>query len=86
MDISVDACLLRTPLEESWRMSIYQHVSISFSLDEFNIKINGEVYRIGHDRTNPDSKDTVLVMIKFDSADQQDKKFLEMIDELEKRW
>lgn len=86
IDISLDACLVRAPLEESWRMSIYQHTRISFVLEEFNIEVSGEVYRIGHDRNNPVTKDTVLVMIKFDNADQQDADFIEMIDELEKRW
>jgi len=86
VDISLDACLLRVPLEDSWRMSIYQNTRISFALEEFNLKVNGEVYRIGHDRANPDSKDTVLVMFKFANSDQQDKDFIEMIDELEKRW
>ena len=86
IDISIDGCLLRAPIEISRQISIYQYAQVSLAIDEFNIQVNGEVYRIGHDRTNPDNKDTVLVMIKFSSSDQQDRGLQELVDELEKRW
>ena len=48
--------------------------------------VHGEVYRIGHDRTNPENKDTVLIMIKFSDSEQQDRELQELVDELGKRW
>jgi DNA-binding response OmpR family regulator len=86
IDLSIDGCLFRVPIETSRQISIYQSTQVSLAIDEFNIQVNGEVYRIGHDRTNPDNKDTVLVMIKFSSSDQQNRGLQELVDELEKRW
>lgn len=86
VDISIDGCLFRTPLETSRQISIYQHVTISLNIDEFNMQVHGEVYRIGHDRTIPENRNTVLVMIKFNDLEQQGRELQELVDELEKRW
>lgn len=86
VDISIDGCLFRVPLEDSWRMSIYQQVLVSLDIDEFNMAVHGEVYRIGHDRVVPDNKDSVLVMIKFSNSEQQGRELQELVDELGKRW
>jgi DNA-binding response OmpR family regulator len=86
VDISIDGCLFRAPIGTSRQLSIYQAVQVSLAIDEFNLEVHGEIYRIGHDRINPDKKDTVLVMIKFSSTDQQDRELQELVDELGKRW
>lgn len=86
IDISIDGCLFRAPIEISREISIYQHAKVSLTIDEFDTHVHGEVYRIGHDRTNPYNKDTVLIMIKFSSSDQQGRELQELVDELEKRW
>jgi len=86
VDISIDGCLLRTPVETSWHFSVYQHVQVYLNIDEFNMQLHGEVYRIGHDRAFLDSKDNVLILIKFSNSDQQDMKVQEMVDDLGKRW
>ncbi|MCW8964838.1 MAG: response regulator [Gammaproteobacteria bacterium] len=86
IDISIDGCLLRAPLETSWHFSIYQQIQVSLTIEEFNMPVHGEVYRIGHDRTNPENKDTVLIMIKFSDSEQQDRELQELVDELGKRW
>jgi len=86
IDISIDGCLFQAPIEISRQISIYQNTQVSLNIDEFNMQIHGEVYRIGHDRGNPENKDTVLIMIKFSNSDQQGREFQELVDELDKRW
>lgn len=85
-DISLDGCLLRVPLEISDQIRIYQDARIWFAIDEFNVDIHGQVYRIGQDRLYPGNNDTVLVMVKFSQTHQEKRDFLELIDELEQRW
>jgi len=86
VDISIDGYLLRVPLETSQQISIYQAVEVTLKIDEFNVRATGEVYRIGHDRPIPESKDTVLVMIKFAGSAQQENEIQDLIDELSRRW
>ena len=46
------------PLESSKQFFIYQKTVLSLHIDEFNIQINGEIYRIGHDRPIPENLDS----------------------------
>lgn len=86
VDISIDGCLFRIPLETSRELSVYQPADVRLAIDEFDIKVNGEVYRLGHDRARPDTKDTVLAMIKLSQPDRQSRALEELMDELGRRW
>lgn len=86
VDISIDGCLLRAKIDVSRKFTIYQETVVSLKIDEFNILINGEVYRIGHDRPIPEKHDSVLIMIKFNGSNQQNDALQEVIDELNQRW
>ena len=86
VDISIDGCLLRVPIETSKQIIIYQQTVLALKIDEFNIQVNGEIYRIGHDRPIPENHDSVLIMIKFTGSQQQNNELQEVIDELGKRW
>jgi len=78
--------ILRAKLEVSRQFTIYQQTTVSLKIDEFNIQINGEVNRIGHDRPIPKKYDSVLIMIKFNGSDQQNDALQDLIDELNQRW
>ena len=86
VDISIDGCLFRIPVETCRELNIYQPAEIRLAIDEFDIKVHGEVYRLGHDRARPDTRDTVLAMIKFSNTDQQSRALEELMDELSRRW
>ena len=86
VDISIDGCLLRASLGDSGQMSIYQQVSMLLNIDEFRLSAMGEIYRIGHDRPIPENKDTVLIMVKFNGNEQQDRVVQDLIDHLGKHW
>ncbi|TNF95866.1 MAG: hypothetical protein EP297_11480 [Gammaproteobacteria bacterium] len=86
VDISIDACLFRVPIKTSRKISIYQQAQVSLSVDELHMRANGEVYRIGQCRNNPEKKDAALVMIKFNESEQHNREIHEVLDELGKRW
>ncbi len=86
VDISIDGCLLRAHIDDSRRFNIYQQTTVQFKIDEFNLPLSGEVYRIGHDRPIPEARDTVLIMIKFGESKTQYSALQEVIDELNQRW
>ncbi len=86
VDISIDGCLLRVPLEVSRQFYIYQKAVVSINIEEFKTRIDGEIYRIGHDRPIPEKRDSVLLMIKFNGSAKQNDALQEVIDELGKRW
>ena len=86
VDISIDGCLFRVPLETSKQISIYQPTTVMLHIDEFNFRAYGEVYRIGHDRPVPQHKDSVLVMIRLSGSEQQEREVQDLIDEIGKRW
>ena len=85
VDISIDGCLLRAPIDICQQVSIYQKAMVSIKIDEFDIKAAGEVYRIGQDRPVPEDRNTVLLMIRF-SDSEPDQQIQELVDELGKRW
>ena len=86
VDISIDGCLLRVPIKESQHFSIYLETALSLNIDELNLQVKGEIYRIGHDRPVPEHRDSVLIMMKFTDSEQQIIELQEIIDELGKRW
>jgi response regulator RpfG family c-di-GMP phosphodiesterase len=86
VDLSIDGCLCRTPIEVSRQISIYQEAEVNLSTGEFNMLTHGHVYRIGQCRSDPNNKKMVLVMIKFSETDQEDRQIQETLDELGKRW
>lgn len=86
VDVSIDGCLFRAPIEFGQRIRIYQRASLSLRIDEFDIEADGEVYRIGHDRPIPEHRDTILIMIKFTGEERQQREIQELVDELAKRW
>lgn len=86
VDISIDGCLFRVPLETSRQISIYQHASVALNIDEFDILADGEVYRIGYDKPTPQLKSSVLVMIRLSGNEQQERDVHELLDVLGKRW
>lgn len=86
VDFSIDGCLLRAPTEFSHEIKIYDTARVSLTIDEFNMQLNGEVFRIGADLNYPENKDSALVMISFEPAEKDSREFLELVDDLGKRW
>ena len=86
VDISIDGCLFRMSLDMSRKLYVYQKAIVSLVIDEFDIKVVSEIYRIGHDRPIPEARDTVLVMFKFLVDEEQDRDLSDLVDELGRRW
>jgi CheY-like chemotaxis protein len=86
VDISIDGCLFRMSLETSKTLHIYQQARISLNIEEFDLEAWGELYRIGHDRPVPETRDSVLVMFKFIGSDVQERELTDLVDELARRW
>ncbi len=86
VDISIDGCLLRAPLTICDQLRIYQHARITLSIEEFDIRAEGEVSRIGQDRNQPARRDQVLVMVRFNASSKQDRKVQDLLDSLAQRW
>jgi CheY-like chemotaxis protein len=86
VNISLDGCLFRVPVEASHDIRIYEPVLVYLSIEEFDVQVHGEIYRIGPDLTYPEIKETVLIMVMFNALAQETREVLELIDDLGKRW
>jgi len=87
VDISISACLLRLPIEVTRQIGIYDQCLLDINIDEFAVKILGELVRIGHDELHPGDQTSVLVVMRFiDTQLEHVEKLQIMIDELGLRW
>ncbi len=87
VDISITACLLRLPIENTREIGIYEQCLLDINIDEFTIKVMAELVRIGHDELRPGNKKSVLVVMNFiDTQLEHVTKLQLMIDELGLRW
>lgn len=86
VDISIDGCFLRVPIKNSHEMKIFESTVVYLSIDEYSIEVQGEIFRISPDFSYPEIKETVLVMIMFNTSAQETRELQELIDDLGKRW
>lgn len=86
VDISLDGCLLRAPLDFAAGLKIYQHAMVLLEVDEFDVRSSGAIVRIGADRPLPVNRDSVLILLRFDGENLQRRELVDLIDELGKRW
>jgi hypothetical protein len=86
VDLSIDGCLFRVPIKNSRKFVVCQPAVVDLTIEEFNMQVHGDVYRITVDTDYPQNKDTALVMIMFGAMERDNKDLQEMIDILGKRW
>ena len=86
VDFSIDGCLLRAPVDISHEIKIYDDAHVWLKIDEFDMQIDGEVFRIGADLTYPESKESALIMVSFDPTKKDSREFIDLVDDLGKRW
>ncbi len=87
VDFSLDSCLVRAPTSLCQKVCIYQGCSIRMVVEEFDVTLDAELFRVEHDAPLPTERDTVLMMFRFsDDHENRLEKLNDMLDELRARW
>lgn len=87
IDFSIDSCLVRAPTNLCQQICIYQACHVNMKVEEFDVTMDAELFRVEHDAPLPPDRDTVLMMFRFtDNHDDRLEKLTDMLDELVARW
>jgi CheY-like chemotaxis protein len=87
VDFSLDCCLVRASSQLCSEICIYQECMVRMRVEEFDVSLDADLFRVEHDVPLPPQRDTVLMMFRFtDNHTDRLEKLNDMLDELRARW
>jgi len=87
IDLSSEGCLLRVSTKLAQKAFIYHQAKINLNIPSYDITIDSEVSRIGHNYPHVDEQDSVLMMLKFRPLDDEEQgKLNDLLDDLQTEW
>lgn len=87
IDFSIQCCLIRVPIEIGNKIRIHQSGTINLNIEEFDVTMDVEIFRIEADMDPSPTRESLLVMFRFtETHEDRLRKMHDMLDELRARW